>query len=67
MASCKNDFLCTLTAEQEVVGLIPRTGPILRVLKSMRKESTAFALQAARYLGGSDGHVKWRSHLQWEM
>ena len=56
-----------LSAEQEVMGLIPRTGPILRVLKSLRNEGTAFDLQAARPSRGSDDHVKWRSHFQWEM
>ena len=56
-----------LTAEQEVMSLIPRTGPILRVLKSLRNEGTAFDLQAARPSRDSDDHVKWRSHLQWEM
>ena len=56
-----------LTAEQEVMGLIPRTGPILRVLKLLRNEGTAFDLQAARLSRGSDDHVKWQSHLQWEM
>ena len=43
-----------LTAEQEVMGLILRTGPILRVLKSLRNEGTAFDLQAARPSRGSD-------------
>ena len=56
-----------LTAEQVVMGLIPRTGPILRVLKLLRNEGTAFDLQAARPSRDSDDHVKWRSHLQWEM
>ena len=56
-----------LTAEQEVVGLIPGAGPILRVLKSLRNEGTAYALQAARPSHGSDDHVKWRPLLQWEM
>ena len=56
-----------LTAEQEVVGSIPGAGPILRVLKSLRNEGTAFDLQAARPSRGSDDHVKWQSHLQWEM
>ena len=56
-----------LTAEQEVVGSIPGAGPILRVLKSLRNEGTAFDLQAARPSRDSDDHVKWRSHLQWEM
>ena len=56
-----------LTAEQEVVGSIPGAGPILRVLKSLRNEGTAYALQAARPSRDSDDHVKWRSHLQWEM
>ena len=56
-----------LTAEQEVVGSIPGAGPILRVLKSLRNKGTAYALQAARPLHGSDDHVKWRSLLQWEM
>ena len=56
-----------LTAEQEVVGSIPGAGPILRVLKSLRNEGTAYALQAATPSRDSDDHVKWRSHLQWEM
>ena len=56
-----------LTAEQEVVGSITGAGPILRVLKSLRNEGTAFALQAARPSDGSDDHVKWRSCFQWEM
>ena len=56
-----------LTAEQEVAGLIPGAGPILRVLKWLRNEGTAFALQAAIPSRGSDDHVKWQSHLQWEM
>ena len=30
-----------LTAEQEVAGSIPRAGPVLRVLKSLRNEGTA--------------------------
>ena len=47
-----------LTAEQEVMGLIPRTGPILRVLKSLRNEGTAFALQAARPSHGWDDYIK---------
>ena len=34
-----------LTAEQEVVGSIPGVRPILRVLKSLRKEGTALALK----------------------
>ena len=38
-----------LTAEREVVGSIPGAGPILRVLKYLRNEDTAF---------GSDDHVE---------
>jgi len=37
-----------LTAELEVTGSIPGTGPTLRVLKWLRNEGTAFALQMAR-------------------
>ena len=44
---------------------IARTGPILRVLKHLRNEGTAFALQMARPSFGS--YVKWPSHLLWEM
>ena len=44
---------------------IARTGPILRVLKQLRNEGTAFALQMARLSFGS--YVKWPSHLLWEM
>ena len=33
-----------LNAVQEVVGSIPEAGPILRVLKWLRNEGTAFAL-----------------------
>ena len=44
---------------------IARTGPILRVLKQLRNEGTAFALQMARPSFGS--YVKWPSHLLWEM
>ena len=47
-----------LTAEQEVVGSIPGVRPILRVLKSLRNEGTAFALQAARPSHGWDDYVK---------
>ena len=38
-----------------------RTEPTLRVLKWLRNGGTAFALQMARPLHGSDNHVKWRS------
>ena len=55
-----------LTGEQEVAGSIPRTESILRVLKCLRNEGTAFTLQMARPSRGSDDHVKWRSRLQWE-
>ena len=37
-----------LTAEREVVGSIPKAGPIVRVLKSLRNEGNPFALHAAR-------------------
>ena len=37
-----------LTAEQEVVGSNPGVGPILRVLKQLGNEGSAFALQTAR-------------------
>ena len=53
-----------LTAEREVAGSIPGTGPILKVLKCLRNEGTAFALQMVRPSRGSDDHVKWRSRLQ---
>ena len=36
-------------------GLIPGSGPILRVLTQLKNEGTAFALQTA----GSDDHEKW--------
>ena len=54
-----------LTAEREVVGSIPGTGPTLRVLhlKWLRNGGTTFALQMARASSGSDDHVKWRSGL----
>ena len=52
-----------LTAEWEVAGSIPRAGAILRVLKYMRNDGTAFALQTARPSLGSYVHVKWRSRL----
>ena len=52
-----------LTAEREVAGSIPGTGPTLMVLKWLRNEGTAFALQMARPSRGSDDHVKWRSRL----
>ena len=44
---------------------IAGTGPILRVLKQLRNEGTAFALQMARPSFGS--YVKWPSHLLLEM
>ena len=53
-----------LTAEREVAGSIPGTGTIHRVLKCLRNEGTAFALQMATPSRGSDDHVKWRSRLQ---
>ena len=37
-----------LTVEREVVGSVPGDGPILKVLKKLRNEVTAFALQTAR-------------------
>ena len=49
-----------LTAEREVAGSIPGTGPILRVLKYLRNEGISFALQMGRPTHGSDDHVKWR-------
>ena len=52
-----------LTAERRVTGSIPGTGPTLGVLKWLRNEGTAFALQMARPSRGSDDHVKWRSRL----
>ena len=53
-----------LTAEREVVGLVPRDGPIPKDLKKLRNEVTAFALQTARLSRGSDDHVKWRCRFQ---
>ena len=53
-----------LTAEQEVARSILGTGLILRVLKCLRNEGTAFTLQMARPSRGSDDYVKWRSRLQ---
>ena len=47
-----------LTAEREVAGSIPWTGPTLTVLKRQRNERFAFALQMARPSLGSDDHVK---------
>ena len=55
-----------LTAEREVAGSIPGTGPILRVLKLPRNEGTLFALQEARPSLGWAGHVKWWSRIQFE-
>ena len=52
-----------LIAEREVAGSIPGTGTILRVLKQLRNEGTAFTLQMVRPSRGSDDHVKWRSCL----
>ena len=51
-------------AERKVAGSIPGIGSILRVLKRLRNEGSAFALQMARTTRGSDDHVKWRSRLQ---
>ena len=62
MAGLAQSVEC-LTAEREVAGLIPRAGPLLRVLKWLRNEGTSFALQAARPLRGSYDHAKWRSRL----
>ena len=56
-----------LTAELEVAGSIPGAGPILRVLKQLRNEGNTFALQMARPSRGLDDHVKWCSHLQYEV
>ena len=48
-----------LTAEREVVGSIPGTGPTLRVLKMTEKcGGAAFALQMARLSRGSDDYLK---------
>ena len=47
-----------MTAEREVAGSIPGAGPILRVLKYLRNEGTAFALQTAGPSRGSDDHVE---------
>ena len=47
-----------LTADREVVGSIPGALPILRVLKYLRNEGTAFAMQMAIASRGSDDHVK---------
>ena len=55
-----------LTAEQEVVGSNPGVGPILRVLKQLGNEGSAFALQMARLSCGLDDHVKWRFFLHKE-
>ena len=52
-----------MTAEREVVGLIPGAGPLLRVFKKLRTEGNLFALQAAEPSRGSDDQVKWRSRL----
>ena len=46
-----------MTEEWEVRGLIPR------VLKSLRNEGTAFALQMAGPSPGSNDHITWQSHL----
>ena len=51
------------TAEREVAGSIPGAGPLLRVLKWLRNEGTAFVLRAAGPSRGSDDHVKWRSRF----
>jgi len=55
-----------LTAEQGVAGSNPGVGPILRVLKQLEKEGSAFALQTARLLCGLHDHVKWHFFLQEE-
>ena len=39
-----------------------RIRPILRILKQLRNEGTAFALQTGAPSRGLDGHLKWRSH-----
>ena len=62
MAGLAQSVEC-LTVEREVAGLIPRVGPLLRVLKWLRNEGTSFALQAASPSRGSDDHVKWRPRL----
>ena len=36
--------------------------PILRILKQLRNEGTAFALQTGGPSRGLDDHLKWRSH-----
>ena len=56
-----------LTAEQEVTASILWVRPILRVLKQLRNEGNTFALQMARPSRGLDDHVKWCSHLQYEV
>jgi len=53
-----------LTAEREVAGSIPGTGPTPWVLNCLRNGGTAFDLQMARPSRGSDDHIKWRSRLQ---
>ena len=45
-----------LTAEREVAGSIPWTGPTLTILKRQRNEGFAF-VQMARPSLGSDDHV----------
>ena len=49
-----------LTTERKVAGSIPGAGPLLGVLKCLKNEGTAFALQMARPSRGSDDHVKRR-------
>ena len=54
-----------LTAEREVADSARDRNwvPTFRVLKLLRNEDTAFALQMARPSRGSDDHVKWLSRL----
>ena len=52
-----------LTEEQEMAGSIPVAGPTHRVLKWLKNEGTAFALQMAWPSRGSVDHLKWRSRL----
>ena len=49
-----------LTTERKVAGSIPGAGPLLGVLKWLKNEGIAFALQMARPSRGSDDHIKRR-------
>ena len=46
-----------LTAEQEVMGSIPRAGLVLRVLTNGEMKVLPFALQMSRPSHGLDDHV----------